>query len=74
MVSPVVPELKSDVDTQYFDVLEDEKEKPDSFATPRVSCGEGGERKRGGKRKEGVCNQGEGELSKTIPGNLDRSN
>jgi len=39
MVSPVVPELKSDVDTQYFDVLEDEKEKPDSFATPREFAG-----------------------------------
>ena len=32
----VVPELKSEVDTQYFDVIEDEKEKPDSFAVPRV--------------------------------------
>ena len=35
-VPPVVPELKSEVDTQYFDVIEDEKEKPDSFAVPRV--------------------------------------
>lgn len=35
-VPPVVPELKGDMDTQYFDVIEDEKEKPESFATPRV--------------------------------------
>ena len=34
---PVVPELNSDVDTQYFDVIDDEKEKPESFTTPRVS-------------------------------------
>lgn len=34
---PVVPELEGDMDTQYFDVIDDEKEKPDSFATPRVS-------------------------------------
>ena len=37
-VPPVVPELSSDVDTQYFDVIDDEKEKPESFSTPRVSC------------------------------------
>ena len=36
-VAPVIPELKSDTDTQYFDVIDDEKDKPDSFATPRVS-------------------------------------
>ena len=36
-VPPVVPELKSDIDTQYFDVIEDEKDKVDSFPTPRVS-------------------------------------
>ena len=43
-VSPVVPELQSDIDSQYFDVIDDEKEKPESFATPRVSGGgEGGE-------------------------------
>lgn len=34
---PVVPELEGDMDTQYFDVIDDEKEKPDSFSTPRVS-------------------------------------
>ena len=33
---PVVPELKGDMDTQYFDVIDDEKDKADSFATPRV--------------------------------------
>ena len=38
-VSPVVPELQSDIDSQYFDVIDDEKEKPESFATPRVSGG-----------------------------------
>ena len=37
-VPPVVPELSSDIDTQYFDVIDDEKDKPDSFSTPRVSC------------------------------------
>lgn len=37
-VPPVVPELSSDVDTQYFDVIDDEKDKPESFSTPRVSC------------------------------------
>ena len=36
-VPPVVPELTGDTDTQYFDVIDDEKEKPESFATPRVS-------------------------------------
>ena len=45
---PVVPELKSDVDTQYFDVIDDEKEKPETFATPRVSGG-GREGRRGGR-------------------------
>ena len=34
---PVVPELNSDVDTQYFDVIDDEKDKPESFTIPRVS-------------------------------------
>ena len=34
---PVVPELTGDLDTQYFDVIDDEKEKADTFATPRVS-------------------------------------
>ena len=47
-VPPVVPELKSDVDTQYFDVIDDEKDRPESFATPRVS---GGGRGREGARK-----------------------
>ncbi len=36
-VPPVVPELRGDSDTQYFDVIEDEKEKPESFVPPRVS-------------------------------------
>ena len=34
---PVVPELEGDMDTQYFDVIDDEKDKPVSFAPPRVS-------------------------------------
>lgn len=33
----MVPELSGDSDTQYFDVIEDEKEKPESFVPPRVS-------------------------------------
>ena len=37
-VPPVVPELSSDVDTQYFDVIDDEKDRPESFSTPRVGC------------------------------------
>ena len=37
-VPPVVPELNGDMDTQYFDVIDDEKEKPESFSTPRVRC------------------------------------
>ena len=36
---PVVPELHGDTDTQYFDVIDDEKDKVDNFATPRVSIG-----------------------------------
>ncbi len=36
-VPPVVPELISDMDTQYFDVIDDDKDKVDSFPTPRVS-------------------------------------
>ena len=35
-VPPVVPELKGDMDTQYFDVIEDEKDKVDNFPTPHV--------------------------------------
>ena len=52
---PVVPELKSDVDTQYFDVIDDEKEKPETFATPRVSGGgrEGGKGGEEGRRESG---------------------
>ena len=34
--APVVPELKSDIDTQYFDTI-DEGDKAETFATPRVS-------------------------------------
>ena len=34
---PVVPELKGDMDTTYFDVIDDEKDKTDSFAAPKVS-------------------------------------
>ena len=34
---PVVPELEGDMDTQYFDVIDEDKDKPDSFAAPRVS-------------------------------------
>ncbi len=34
---PVVPELKGDMDTTYFDVIDDEKDKTDSFAEPKVS-------------------------------------
>ena len=48
-VPPVVPELKSDVDTQYFDVLDDEKEKPETFATARVSEGGRGGGSGGGR-------------------------
>ena len=33
--APVVPELKSDTDTQYFDTI-DEGDQPETFATPRV--------------------------------------
>ena len=33
----MVPELKGDMDTQYFDVLDDDKDKVETFATPRVS-------------------------------------
>ena len=32
---PVVPELKGDMDTQYFDVIDDEAS-PESFNTPKV--------------------------------------
>lgn len=34
---PVVPELNGDTDTTYFDVIDDEKDKVENFATPRVS-------------------------------------
>lgn len=33
--APVVPVLNSDIDTRYFDVI-DEGEKPEPFETPRV--------------------------------------
>ena len=33
--APVVPELKSDIDTQYFDTI-DEGDQAETFATPRV--------------------------------------
>ena len=73
---PVVPELKSDVDTQYFDVIDDEKDRPESFATPRVSGGgrgreggserasergrEGGREREGGRKREGGREKGRG--------------
>ena len=59
---PVVPELKSDVDTQYFDVLDDEKEKPETFATPRVSEGGRGGGSEGGRegRRGGGSGGGRG--------------
>ena len=61
---PVVPELKSDVDTQYFDVIDDEKDRPESFATPRVSGGgrEGGREGEGerGRKGEGGREGGRG--------------
>ena len=34
--APVVPELKSDIDTQYFDTV-DGGDQAETFATPRVS-------------------------------------
>lgn len=34
---PVVPELEGDMDTQYFDVIDEDKDRPDTFAAPRVS-------------------------------------
>ena len=55
---PVVPELKSDVDTQYFDVIDDEKDRPESFATPRVSGGGRGREGEGGR--EGGSEEGRG--------------
>ena len=58
--APIVPELKSDIDTQYFDTI-DEGDKAETFDAPRVSVGgrEGGregEGGRGGKeRRRELC-------------------
>lgn len=45
--APVVPMLSSDIDTQYFDVV-DEGERPESFETPKVRKG----KKKGGSEGE----------------------
>ena len=55
--APVVPELQSDIDTQYFDII-DEGDQAETFSTPRVRGKRGGGR--GGERREGRERGGEG--------------
>ena len=38
-MAPVVPELIGDTDTSCFDLIEDERDRPENFATPRVRGG-----------------------------------
>ena len=47
--APVVPVLNSDIDTRYFDVI-DEGEKPEPFEIPRVRKGKKGGRE--GQKEE----------------------